>query len=534
MERFIRVAAAGVALAAFAGSAMAYDVEEKSLSQVSADLAAGRVSSVELVRLYEARIARLNPSLRAVLTLNPRAEAEAAAADRARRAGRTAPLLGVPILVKDNIETADPMPTTAGSLALKANVTGRDAPAAAGLRAQGAVILGKTNLSEWADIRSDDAISGWSALGGQARNPYALDRSPCGSSSGSGAGTAASLAAAAVGTETDGSITCPSALGGLVGLKPTVGLVSRTWVIPISHSQDTPGPMARSVRDAALLLQAMAGPDPADPATAGAAAHRADYLATLRPEALQGVRIGVLRFAADVGAETDQVFDRALAVLRAQGATLVEIKAFPGDRDAIGKLEQTVLNTELKADLNRYLASTAPTQVPTRALADLIAFDRAHAAEEMPLFGQQLFEQAEATHGLDDPTYLKAEADARRMAGAEGIDKMLKDNGVAVLVSPTFVPAWLIDPVLKERFSVGGAGALAAVAGYPHLTVPMGEVDGLPVGLSFIGPAWSDARLLGYGYAYEQASHARRPPTYAATAPAVSHAALFAEPTAPK
>jgi amidase len=533
----IRAAAVGavwLAIGAAAPAAHAYDVEEKGLAQVVADLAAHRVTSVELVRLYEARIDRLNPSLHAVIVLNPRAEADAAAADRARAAGRDAPLLGVPILVKDNIETADPMPTTAGSLALKDNLNGRDAPAIARLRAGGAVILGKTNLSEWADIRSDDAISGWSALGGQTRNPYALARSPCGSSSGSGAGAAASLAAAAVGTETDGSITCPSSMNGLVGLKPTVGLVSRTFVIPISHSQDTPGPMAKSVRDAAMLLQAMAGTDPADPATASADAHRTDYAAALRPDALTGTRVGVLRFAADVGAESDQLFDQALAVLKAQGATLVEIKAFPGDRDAIGKLEGVVLNTELKADLDRYLASTAPTRVPSRTLADLIAFDRAHAAEEMPLFGQQLFEQAQATQGLDDPVYLKAEADAQRMAGPDGIDRMLKDNGVAVLVAPTLVPAWLIDPVLKERFSVGGAGSLPAVAGYPHLSVPMGEVDGLPVGLSFIGPAWSDGRLLAYGYAYEQASHARRPPTYAATAPIVSHAALFAEPPATK
>jgi amidase len=499
------------------GTARAYDVAEKSIGELRADLDAGRVTSAELVQLYEARIDALNPQLHAVIAVNPQALDQARAADAARKARNAqkagGALAGVPILIKDNIESADPMPTTAGSLALAGNITGRDAPLVARLRAAGAIILGKTNLSEWANIRSSHSISGWSATGGQARNPYALDRNTCGSSAGSGAAGAASLAAAAVGTETDGSVTCPSAINGLVGLKPTVGLVSRTRVVPISHSQDTAGPMARSVTDAAILLGAMAGSDPADPATARADSMGRDFVSGLSPDALKGVRIGVMRFAAGFHPETEAVFEQALAALAAAGATLVDIKTFPGRRE-LGPKEQVVLMTELKADLNAYLASTDPTKVPSRTLADVIAFDSAHAANEMPLFGQELFLEAEKTGGLADPAYLKAAAEAKRGAGPDGIDKMLAENTVAALVAPTLGPAWLIDPVLKDNFAGGGAGSPAAIAGYPHLTVPMGLVDGLPVGLSFIGTAWSDARLLGYGYAFEQATHARRAPRY--------------------
>ena len=505
--------ALGLALSAPAHAA-GYDVAEKSIDQLRADLAAGRVTSLELVRAYEARVGDVDRKTHAVLALNPHAEADARAADAARRAGRPqGPLAGIPVLLKDNIETADPVATTAGSLALKDNFAAHDAPLAARLRAAGAIILGKTNLSEWANYRSRWSISGWSGAGGQTRNPYALDRNACGSSSGSGAAAAASLAAATVGTETDGSVTCPSAINGLAGLKPTVGLIPRTGVVPISHTQDTAGPMARSVRDAALMLQAMAGPDARDPAGADAGKAGTDFLSGLKPDALRGVRIGVMRFASDFHPETTAVFERALDVLRAQGAVLVEIKAFPNKGDLRG-LEATVLKTEMKADLNAYLAGTDPARVKSRTLADLIAFDRAHAAEEMPLFGQDLFEAAEATHGLDDPAYLKAKADEHRLAGPEGIDAMLAADHVQALVAPTLGPSWLIDPVLKDRFVSGGAGGPAAQAGYPHLTVPMGLVDGLPVGLSFIGPAWSDARLLALGYAYEQASHARRPPQY--------------------
>jgi amidase len=519
-----------LATAGSAGAAAApYSVAEKSVDQIKADLASGRTTSAQLVKLYEERIARLNPKLHAVIALNPNAAAQAAASDAARKAGKAqGPLAGVPILVKDNIETADPVATTAGSLALANNITGRDAPLVARLRAAGAIILGKANLSEWANIRSSHSISGWSATGGQARNPYALDRNTCGSSAGSGAAGAASLAAATVGTETDGSVTCPASINGLVGLKPTVGLIPRTYVVPISHSQDTAGPMTRNVRDAALLAQVMAGADPMDAATAHADLAGHDFLSGLEPGALSGVRVGVLRFAAGFHPETAAVFDKALKTLEAAGATLVEIKQFPTDQN-IGALEQVVLMTELKADLNAYLASTKPRQVPSRTLADLIAFDKAHADKEMPLFGQEEFEIAAATKGLTDPAYLKAEADAHRLAGPEGIDKLLADNKVQVLVAPTIGPAWLIDPVLKDQFVGGGAGGPAAVAGYPHLTVPMGQVDGLPVGLSFIGSAWTDARLLAYGYAFEQAAHARKPPKYLPTATVEGKAAWNAQ-----
>jgi amidase len=508
--------------ASISASAADFDPTGKSLVELEAALLAGRTTSVALVRWYEARIARLNPELHAVIAVNPDAMAEARAADAARAGQRSdAPLAGLPILVKDNIETADPMPTTAGSLALKDNFAGRDATIVSRLRAAGAIILGKTNLSEWANIRSTHSISGWSAIGGQVRNPYALDRSPCGSSAGSGAAAAAELAPAAIGTETDGSITCPAAVNGLVGLKPTVGIVPRTHIVPISHSQDTAGPMTRDVRDAALLLNVMAGADAADPATSEAASHKTDYLAGLKPDALKGVRVGVARFAAGFHPATDVVFAKALTSLTAAGAVLVDIDKPPNTADRSG-LERIVLMTELKADLNAYLATTEPRRVSTRSLADVIAFDKTHAAEEMPLFGQEAFEAAEATQGLDDPAYRAARADAHRIAGPEGIDALLKANNVAVLVAPTLAPAWLIDPVLKDHFVGGGAGGAAAVAGYPHLTVPMGQVDGLPVGLSFVGPAWSDAALLAYGYAFEQVAQARTPPTLRPTAQVVA------------
>lgn len=453
------------------------------------------------------RIAALNPRLNAVIAVDPTALDQARSIDRQRTAGQA--LQGWPILIKDNIETAGPLPTTAGSLALKDNVTGRDAPLVAGLRAAGAVIVGKANLSEWANIRSGNSISGWSAVGGQTRNPHALNRNTCGSSSGSGAAVAAGMVPAAIGSETDGSITCPAAINGIVGFKPTVGLVSRTHIVPISHSQDTAGPMTRTVRDAARVLGAMAGSDPADPATAEADRHRVDYAGSLSAQSLRGARIGVIRFASGFG--TDPAFEEALRTLQRQGATLVEIKEH--DRSGVSQNEFKVLLTELKADMNAYLATT-PRSVTTRTLADLIAFNKANAATEMPLFGQETFEEAEATKGLDDPAYKAARATSLRRAGAEGIDKLLKDNDVIALVGPTMPPAWPIDAVNGDQIAGGGAGNLAAVAGYPHLTVPMGHVKGLPVGLSFIGPKWSDALILSLGYAYEQASMKRVEPRY--------------------
>ncbi|MFZ5670964.1 MAG: amidase [Pseudomonadota bacterium] len=485
-------------------------VPQRSMGELQADVAAGRRSYEAITRAYLDRIARFDPELRAVIAVNPGAIGAARRADAARRPA--SPIFGMPILIKDNIETADAgLATTAGSLALADNVTGRDAPLVARLRAAGAIVLGKANLSEWANIRSDESLSGWSAVGGQGRNPYDLARSPCGSSSGSGIAVAAGLAAAAIGTETDGSITCPAAAMGLVGLKPTVGLVSRRYIVPISASQDTAGPMTRTVADAAALLTVIAGSDPQDAATAEADARRGDYARALDPDALRGARIGVMRYAAGFHPGTDAAFEAALAVLKAQGATLVEVAEFPGRRD-IGPSEFKVLMSELKTGLNAYLASTDPARVKTRTLADVIAFNIAHADREMPLFGQDLFELAEKTAGPADPDYVKARDTARRLAGPEGIDALLAKHQVTALVGPTLGPAWLIDPVLKDRYVGGGAGGAAAVAGYPHLTVPMGLAQGLPVGLSFVGPKWSEARLLGYGYAYEQASRARQAP----------------------
>ncbi len=474
---------------------------------VTATPAFAAPSATEATSAAIAAVERLNPQINAVIALDPTALDQARAIDRGRRA--RGPLYGMAILIKDNIETAGPLPTTAGSLALLGNVSGHDAPLVGRLRAADAVILGKTNLSEWANIRSGNSISGWSAVGGQTRNPHALDRNPCGSSSGSGAAVAAGMADAAIGTETDGSITCPAAMNGIVGLKATVGLVSRARIVPISHSQDTPGPMTRDVTTAARVLGAIAGADASDPATANAKV--ADYMAALRPDALKGVRIGVLRFATGWSVPVDAVFERALGVLKAQGATLVDIAALK-DREKIGPAEFTVLLTELKADLNTYLAAT-PAGVKTRTLADVIASNKA-TPRELALFGQDTFEKAEATKGLADPAYLAARALSLRLAGKDGIDAMLAATSTVALVGPTMPPAWLIDAVNGDQSTGGGAGNLAAVAGYPHLTVPMGEVRGLPVGLSFIGPAWSEARLLGLGYAYEQASHERVEPSF--------------------
>lgn len=456
------------------------------------------------VAAYLARIEALDragPSLHAVIAVNPRA-----IADARKAAGKTGPLAGKAILVKDNIETADPLPTTAGSLALAANVTGRDAPMIARLRAAGVVILGKTNLSEWANFRSTRSVSGWSAVGGLTRNPHALDRTACGSSAGSGAAVAAGFAWAAIGTETDGSITCPASVNGVVGFKPTVGLVSRTHIVPISHTQDTPGPMTTSVRDAALMLTAMAGTDPADPATAEADKHKADFTAGLATASLQGVRIGVIRRKSRANPLLYARYEQALADMKRAGAVLVDIDY--ASNDAIDTNEHTVLLYEFHHDLDAYLAAL-PGKLPARDLAGLIAFDRANAGKEMPWFGQELFEQALAA---DDPAaYEKARAEAQRLAGAEGIDRMLAANNVAFLVAPTTAPAWANDPVNGGNYISVGIGTLPAVAGYPHLTVPMGDVMGLPVGLSFIGAKWDDKRVLEAGAAYERARTAPLP-----------------------
>lgn len=457
--------------------------------------AAGPAETATMAAL--ARIADLNPRLQAVIATDPTAIDQARAIDGGRVVGS---LAGQPVLIKDNIETRGPLPTTAGSLALLQNVTGRDAPLVARLRGAGAIIIGKANLSEWANIRSSNSISGWSAVGGQARNPHALDRNACGSSTGSAVAVAAGMVRLAIGTETDGSITCPAAVAGIVGFKPTVGLVSRTHVIPISVSQDTAGPMAASVREAALLLTAIAGSDPADAATADADKRRVDYAAALDAGALMGKRIGVMRFASGFG--TDQPFNAALALLRAQGATLVDIKQL--DRKDLGAKEFEVLLTEFKAGLNDYLR-TSPAPIPVRSLAEVIAYNRANAAREMPLFGQDIFEQAEKTKGLAEAAYKQARSRSLELAGKKGIDRLLREHELDALVGPTMAAAWKIDAVHGDQIAGSGAGTLAAVAGYPHLTVPMGQVKGLPVGLSFLGPKWSDPLILSLGYAYEQA-----------------------------
>jgi amidase len=501
-----------LALLLAAGPAFAapYDVVEKDITTLQADLAAHRVTSAELVRLYEQRIAALDragPHLNSVLILNPDALAEARALDAERAIkGPRGPLHGIPILVKDNIETADPMPTTAGSLALEGNITHRDAPAVARLRAAGAIILGKTNLSEWANIRSTHSISGWSGIGGLTHNPYVLDRSTCGSSAGSGAAVAASLAAAALGTETNGSLVCPGSFNGIVALKPTVGLVSRTHVIPISHTQDTAGPMTRSVADAALLLDAMAGSDPADAATASADANRRSYAMALAKGALADKRLGVIIPAGVT--PTDKLFAGALAILRAAGAEIVQIPDFTGPADMMQN-QALVLNFELKSDMAVYLA-TLPPGGP-KNLADLIAFNAA-SPRELAVFGQERFEMAAATGTLSDPVYIKAH-DLLGAGTRALLDSTFTAYRLDALIRPTAEPAFRVDTVRGD--SIGGSAAgVPAMAGYPHLSVPMGAVDGLPVGLSFIGPAWSESRLLALGADFERRAMARRPPQF--------------------
>jgi len=432
------------------------------------------------------------------------------------------------VLVKDNIDTDDGTPTTAGSLALADNVTLRDAPVVARLKAAGAVILGKTNLSEWANIRSTRSVSGWSAVGGLVKNPYVLDRSPSGSSSGTGAAIAASLAAAGVGTETNGSVIAPSSVNGLVGLKPTLGLISRTHIVPISHRQDTAGPMGRSVEDVAILLTAMAGADPADPATAQAHDHACDYAAALEGASLKGRRLGVLGYASELSADVDVVFAEAMATLRAQGAEIVAPIEYKRPPDLTPNA-RVALMRELKSDLNAYLATT-PSVVKTRSLSDLIAFNRANG-RETALFGQDYFELAEATKGIEDESWLEARQTAARLAGAEGIDRMIADNRLDALIATTAGPASRIDFATGDHTN-GRSSGLPAIAGYPHLTVPMGQILGLPVGLSFIGPAWSEAVLLALGHAFEQAAGARKPPTYIASLEATPEAERAVAPNA--
>ncbi|ARA92544.1 amidase [Rhodothermaceae bacterium RA] len=497
-----------------------FELSEVTIDALQEGMEAGRFTARDVVQHYLDWIAdvdRQGPAVNAVIELNPEALEIAAALDEERRAsGPRGPLHGIPVLLKDNIDTADRMHTTAGSLALADHVARQDAFVAQRLREAGAVILGKTNLSEWANFRSTRSSSGWSGRGGQTRNPYALDRNPCGSSSGSGAAVAANLCVAALGTETDGSIVCPSNANGIVGIKPTLGLVSRAGIIPIAHSQDTAGPMARTVTDAAIVLGALAGVDPRDPATEAAREHaHVDYTAFLDPDGLRGARIGVARNYFGFHDRVDRLMEAAITTLRQGGAEVIDdvpietAGQFGGD-------EYQVLLYEFKHDLNAYLAGIEPS-IPYRTLEDLIRFNEEHAAEEMPYFGQEIFLQAQEKGPLTEPAYREALARCKRLAGAEGIDAALQRHNLDALIAPTGGPAWPTDLVNGDHF-LGGSSSAAAVAGYPNVTVPAGFVYGLPVGLSFIGTAWSEPTLLRLAYAFEQATMVRRPPRFLPTA----------------
>jgi amidase len=495
-----------------------FAVEEATIVELQQAMASGALTSRALTAAYLARIDAMDgrgPTLRAMLDLNPDALAIASELDAERRAGHVrGPLHGIPVVLKDNIDTADRMTTTAGSRALEGSIALRDAFVAERLRAAGVVILGKANLSEWANFRSTRSSSGWSGRGGQVRNPYALDRSPCGSSSGSAVAVAANLAAGAVGTETDGSVVCPAGANGVVGIKPTIGLVSRSGIIPIAHSQDIAGPMGRTVADAAALLSAMTGEDPRDPSTAGGRAE-ADYTRFLDAGALQGARLGVVRTRmAGYHPGTDSLLDAAIADLRAAGAMVIDSLAVP-HHGQYGGAEWTILLYEFKDGLNRYLAGLGE-DAPVRTLADIIAFNERDQAHSMPYFGQEILLLAEAKGDLTEPEYLEA-LETAKLAGV-GIDSILRQHELDALVAPTGSPAWAIDLVTGDHF-LGASSAPAAVAGYPNITVPMGHVFGLPVGLSFFGTAWSEPRLIALTYAYEQATRHRAPPGFAPSSP---------------
>lgn len=497
------------------------EVEGKDAATLRAEMESGQIYEGLMALVYLDRIGRIDdygPKLDAVIATMSQTDlnAEGKRLYGERMAGKArGPLHGIPLLLKDNIEAAGPLATTAGSLALKDNMTNRDAPIVARLRDAGAVILGKTNLSEWANIRSDNSTSGWSAIGGLTKNPHALDRNSCGSSSGSAAAVAASLAPLAIGTETDGSITCPAGVNGVVGFKPTVGLVSRTFIVPISHSQDTAGPITLTVRDAAAVMTVIAGSDPADPATAEADARKTDYAAALSHDALKGKRIGVLRDRIGDRADIAALFDAALKQMTDLGATVVEIADSRKGMDGLSAAELEILLTELKAGMAAYLGSLPGINAP-KSLADVIAFNKANP-EELKWFDQGMFELAESKGGLDSPAYLAAREKAVRLAGPEGIDRLLKVHGVDLLVGVTNGPAWVSDLAKGDSYNGPSVSQLPAIAGYPHLTVPMGAVEGLPIGVSFIGARWSDADILAVGYAYEQASRKRVTPTYKAS-----------------
>jgi amidase len=500
-----------------------FELEELTIADLQKAMTSGRFSVRSLTEKYLARIEQIDrhgPVVNSVIELNPDALAIAEALDNERKGkGARGPLHGIPVLIKDNIDTADRMQTTAGSLALMGSRPARDSFVAKKLREAGAVILGKTNLSEWANIRSSHSVSGWSGRGGLTRNPYALDRNPCGSSSGSGAAVAASLCALAVGTETDGSVVCPASANGIVGIKPTLGMISRAGIIPIAHSQDTAGPMARTVRDAAILLNVLAGADPRDRATAESAGKiEADYTRFLDPNGLRGARIGVARKYFGFSDSVDDLMNSVMEEMKRQGAVLVD----PADLESHGKFddtESTVLYYELKADLNAYLAGRP--DAPVHSLKEIIDFNQRNKDKEMPYFAQDTFIKAEAKGPLDSKEYLDALEANHRFSRAEGIDGLMDKFHLDAIMAPTGSPAWITDLVNGDH-SGGGSSNAAAVAGYPDITVPAGFIAGLPVGMSFFGRAWSEPVLLKIAYGFEQATKARKPPRFLPTVNAKS------------
>ena len=496
-----------------------FELQEITLAGLQQGMKMGRFTAHSVTESYLRRIEQLDaqgPALRSILEINPDALAITDELDRERRAkGPRGPLHGIPVLIKDNIGTADRMTTTAGSLALEGSIPPRDSFVAAKLREAGAVLLGKTNLSEWANFRSEHSSSGWSGRGGQCRNPYALDRNPCGSSSGSGVAVAANLAAVSLGTETDGSIVCPSNANGIVGIKPTLGLVSRAGIIPIAHSQDTAGPMARTVADAAVLLGALTGVDPKDPTTVTSAGHfHADYSRFLDPKGLRGARLGVARKYFGFLPEVDKLMENALEEMKRQGAELIDPVEIPTEKD-FGENELAVLLYEFKDDLNAYLEALGP-RAPVRSLAEAIEFNEKHRDREMPYFGQELFIKAEAKGPLSSQEYLDALKKNRTLLREQGIDATMDKHRLDAIVAPTGGPAWVTDLVNGDHSS-GGSSGPAAVAGYPNISVPAGFVRGLPVGISFFGRAWSEPTLIRLAYAFEQATHHRQPPRFLPT-----------------
>jgi len=495
-----------------------FELDEITIAELQDGMKSGKFTARLLVEKYSERIEEIDkrgPALNAVIEVNPDAEMIAEKLDEEREAkGPRGPLHGIPVLIKDNIDTADRMMTTAGSLALVGSKPPKDSMVAQKLRAAGAVILGKTNLSEWANIRSSHSTSGWSGRGGLTRNPYALDRNPCGSSSGTGAGISANLAAVGIGTETDGSIVCPSNANGLAGIKPTVGLVSRSGIIPISHSQDGAGPMSRTVRDAAILLGALTGVDPGDDATAASAGKsQTDYAQYCDPNGLKGARIGVARKYFGFSDSVDAVMAQALDVLKDQGAILVD----PADIETLGKFDDSELLVflyELKADLNAYLARIPNS--PVRSLKEIIEFNDANRQKEMPYFGQDLFVKAEAKGPLTEKEYADAVAKNHQLARTEGIDALMDKHQLDAIVAPTGGPAWLTD-LINGDHSAGGSSNAAAVAGYPNINVTAGYLSGLPVGISFFGRAWSEPTLIKLAYSFEQATKLRQRPRFLRT-----------------